>query len=302
MQNGFSPNIYHYSSLFAFNDTIFIQNSTNNYFYFSNNDTILIPMQLPYNGTFFAKDSLKFIGTSKGNFLSNNNGNSWSPINNGLDITTRITSLASKGNDIYATTDIDGIFKTSNNGQSWIPLQNVLLNNDYFGCLRFKDTVIYSVVNGNSIKKSYDNGITWLTVYNTINNNYINEFKIKGNKLIIATTSGLHMSDSLGLNWNLIQNGVPDSTFYDLEVDGNKIYAITENCLYFSINGGINWNILNSNCGGRNLSVEANQILVGKNNNFDFNYSEDYGLSWSTIHQPFHVTEILLHSNLMFFA
>src|ERR1022692_735369 len=51
----------------------------------------------------------------KGIFLSNNDGSSWTPVNNGLT-DTLATALAVSGTNVFAGTNGKGIFLSTNNG------------------------------------------------------------------------------------------------------------------------------------------------------------------------------------------
>ena len=57
------------------------------------------------------------IGTDKGVFLSTNNGNNWTDINNGE--TYYVSCLAINGSNIYTGRGFDGVYVSSNNGTSW---------------------------------------------------------------------------------------------------------------------------------------------------------------------------------------
>src|SRR4051812_16289358 len=66
-----------------------------------------------------------FAGSNGGGvFLSTDNANSWSPVNNGLK-NLYVKALASSGSTIVAGT-LAGVFITSNNGNSWSQMNNGL--------------------------------------------------------------------------------------------------------------------------------------------------------------------------------
>ncbi|MGH9855493.1 MAG: hypothetical protein ACREBD_37125, partial [Blastocatellia bacterium] len=67
-----------------------------------------------------------FAGTRAGVFLSMNNGQSWTAVNNGLT-NLSIEALAAHGNHLYAATFFrHGVFLTTNNGQNWTAISHGL--------------------------------------------------------------------------------------------------------------------------------------------------------------------------------
>ena len=60
-----------------------------------------------------------FVGTNSGGiYLSNDQGKTWIPVNNGLPKSDFIFSLAIKGNKIFAGTQSNGLYISSNDGTS----------------------------------------------------------------------------------------------------------------------------------------------------------------------------------------
>ncbi len=70
-----------------------------------------------------------FAGTVYGGvFLSTNNGNSWTAVNNGLSgLGLDIYSIAINGNNIFLGTR-QGAYLSTNNGISWTAINNGLTN------------------------------------------------------------------------------------------------------------------------------------------------------------------------------
>ncbi|MBK7571731.1 MAG: hypothetical protein IPI10_08945 [Bacteroidetes bacterium] len=80
----------------------------------------------PYGGDvrcFAISGSNIFAGTIGGGvFLSTNNGNNWSPVNNGLT-NPNVYSLAISGSNVLAGT-LFGLFISYDNGNSWTEINN----------------------------------------------------------------------------------------------------------------------------------------------------------------------------------
>jgi len=65
-----------------------------------------------------------FVGSCGGVFITSDNGNLWTPVNNGL--TSRdMKYFVTIGDIIYAAAD-EGVFKSVNHGQTWTAMENGL--------------------------------------------------------------------------------------------------------------------------------------------------------------------------------
>jgi len=101
-----------------------------------------------------------FVGSYHGISLSNNNGSSWTEVNNGLPEFPIVTSIAIKGNNIFAVitgiADQKGIYLSSNNGGSWTKILN----------LRISSVAIYDnyILAGgfDGVYLSLNNGSNWV--------------------------------------------------------------------------------------------------------------------------------------------
>lgn len=85
----------------------------------------------PYGGSITAllvNGTNLFAGTEGGGiFLSTNNGQNWTAVNNGLT-NQNVRALAVSGNNLFAGTVGDGVFLSTNNGESWAAANNGLTN------------------------------------------------------------------------------------------------------------------------------------------------------------------------------
>ena len=295
-----NPLIFYYNPFTSYNDTVYYQDENSSY-KASVNDTIWNEFQLPYQGKYYLKGSLKFLGTRKGNLVSNDNGNTWTPINNGIDKRTYISKIYKKNNDIYAATNEDGVFKTSDRGQTWIPLNNIYIKNDVINDLVIINSTLFIGTYHCGVLKSDNNGLTWDTINNGLYCLKINSISSKGSKLFAATDCGLFISNNYGQSWVQSSTGLNDTTIYSIAVEGNKIYAKTLNGLFVSENEGLNWNLINNSCEGNTLAVEGNKLFAG--NYFTGVFSEDYGLSWAQTNDTtaYYLTlnSALIKSNLL---
>ncbi|MDZ4204936.1 MAG: hypothetical protein U1C46_08975, partial [Bacteroidales bacterium] len=81
-----------------------------------------------------------FAGTVDGIYLSTNNGNSWTAVNNGLT-NPHVYAIAISGNNIFAGTPAN-VYLSTNNGNSWTAV-NTGLPNAYIYALAISGNNIF---------------------------------------------------------------------------------------------------------------------------------------------------------------
>jgi photosystem II stability/assembly factor-like uncharacterized protein len=136
-----------------------------------------------------------FLGTAgDGIYLSTNNGDEWTPVNNGL-MHTGILSLAVSGTTLFAgTAGGGGVYSSANNGANWIQINNGFSQNV---------TEIYSLC-------------------------------VAGTDLFAGTNYGLYLSTNYGISWTKINNGDIHSIFIsDKQIfvvkDGYGVFSSNDN-------------------------------------------------------------------------
>jgi len=175
----------------------------------------------------------------------------------------RINCIAfhpSNPNIIYTGSPSGGFWKTNDGGLTWattsdnlpgIGISDIAINPDN------PDIIYIATGDGDAldtysigILKSTNGGNTWNTTglsYSSTEKRVMRKLLInplKPDTLIVATSTGILLSNDAGLNWNLVQTG----NFKDLEFkNGNPeiIYAArygtNSSKLYKSINGGVSF-------------------------------------------------------------
>ncbi len=108
------------------------------------------------------KDANIFAGTDNGLFLSENNGTSWSQINNGLP-DSPVMALAAGDTFIFAGTRNAGIFRSQDGGASWTPVNTGLTWMEVISFAVSEDTVFAGTWRG-GVFLSVNNGNTWRPV------------------------------------------------------------------------------------------------------------------------------------------
>ena len=133
-----------------------------------------------------SRDSNIFEG-SIGVSLTTDNGNSWTPVNNGLTDNS-VTSLAIKDSIVCAGTQNGGVFLSINNGNNWTIKNNGLTGNALdITSLIISDSNIFAG--------------TW--------------------------GDGVHLYSKQGSNWTAVNSGLMHDTIVTLAVNKNYIFAGT---------------------------------------------------------------------------
>ena len=230
-----------------------------------------------------------FTGTiSNGIFLSNNNGTSWIPVNNGLTSTCWVEALAISGNNIFAGTHTPelnmGVYLSTNNGSNWTAT-----------ALSLTTAVYEFAVNGSNIFAgglygvwlTTNNGTSWTQVLNT-SPQHVLSIAINGSTIFAGTdNSKVYKSTNNGASWTQVNNGLPSSAYQvqALAISGNTVYAgLLGSGLYRSTDGGANWT---SATNGLLLPTLVNSVIIDGSKIFAGNgtisLSTDNGQSWTTV-------------------
>lgn len=125
-----------------------------------------------------------------GIFVSNDNGNNWSPINSGL-LTLNISTLGANGSTIFSGGPYSnyGVYSSNNNGVSWNSASSGLSSNVGVSSFISNGSTIFVAVQ-TSVYMSLNNGSSWINISNGLNSNYIYSLAIHGNYLYAGTNSG----------------------------------------------------------------------------------------------------------------
>ena len=196
--------------------------------------------------------SIIFAGTDHGLFRSNDSGQSWVELKEGL-FSQDIRVLAINPQDsqmIYAGTP-KGIFKSEDQGDSWSEwfdeasgLTHVLIN-DLLINPNDTDT-IYAATQG-GLFVSHEEGEFWESVGNGIpSNQNVRTIRFSAtypDNIIIGTENGTFRSADGGKLWEKKWNNLPPdiSSLITLNTDPEFIFVGTNKGFYKSFNGGLNW-------------------------------------------------------------
>jgi photosystem II stability/assembly factor-like uncharacterized protein len=168
--------------------------------------------------------------------LSDNNGASWNPVNNGL-MRLNTASFGKTGNAFFAQTS-KGVYNSFDEGTTW-QLYNPVSPLQFSAFLADGNT---TWAGGNSIFRSQDDGLTWqklFTIGETVN---VTSMAALNGKVYAGTNGlGIFVSPDQGETWTTANNGLDNLTINDMEVQGTDIFATTSMGIYRSPDNGATW-------------------------------------------------------------
>jgi len=243
---------------------------------------------LAYSGTEL------FAGTAGGGvFISQNNGESWTAVNNGLT-NLYVEALIASGTNIFAGTWGSGVFLSTNSGSSWTAVNNGLASSKYIHCFVFSGTKLFAGTHyfssGGGIYFSTNNGTNW--TYSGLTAHSVKTLAVPGSNLFAGTdsypfgTGGAWISTDNGTNWSAA--GLTNQYVWSITSSGSYLFAGTNGAVYSSINNGTNWTVAaNTGLNGQEikLAVSGAYLFAGTNNGIYL--STNNGASWLSKNQGF---------------
>ena len=193
---------------------------------------------------------LAAVGWGAGIYRSTDNGQTWSPSNNGLPTFTSVNEInIYSENHIFLATRENGIFLSTDYGLNWVSINSGLSRSEILSVNSVVNGPIYSGTDGGFFI-STDVGETWSESNNGLFNSILNTIILSPdqNTMYAGTSGGALKSSDFGLTWTRINNGL---VLYDdvisLAINKNEIlFAGTrESGIYRSLDGE-NWAEINS--------------------------------------------------------
>lgn len=185
---------------------------------------------------------------SGGVYRSNNNGESWSAANAGIE-GENVYALTSVGTNLYAGTD-KGVYRSTNQGETWTVVSPALGNSVWIRALAVVGSDVFAG-SFNGLFRFSNNGDDWTQVAKNENMGPIVALTVSGTTLFAGTLSrGVFRGTNRGESWTAVNNGLPDqpadSTLYAV---GTDLYAAfggynSIGAIYRSTNLGDLWTAL----------------------------------------------------------
>jgi len=190
-----------------------------------------------------------FAGTFGGGvFRSMDDGNSWAPINTGLENSfVRSLTINSSGHIFVGTSQ--GVFRSMNNGNSWDNVNTAALENlDVLSlAINTSGGVFAGTVDG--VFRSMNNGRTWEQINTGLLDLIVYVLAINSSGHIFAgTRGGVFRSTDNGARWQTVNTGLTSAVVFSLAINSSgHIFAGTEDGGVFrSTNDGSSWMAINA--------------------------------------------------------
>jgi photosystem II stability/assembly factor-like uncharacterized protein len=213
-----------------------------------------------------------------GVFLSTNEGNSWTQINNGLSDST-VSALAINNAGIFAGTD-DGVFLSTNNGAGWMQ-SSIGLVNSTITSLAVSGNNIFAGTDAYGVYLLTDGGTNWGQVNNDIHGTQIYSLAANDNNIYTGTPGGIYLSTDSGASWTSKRNGMTASKIISFAFNGSNIFAGTyTQGIFHSTDNGDNWTPAGlDNNSVLGISFVGNNIIAAASDGVHL--STDNGTSWT---------------------
>lgn len=187
-------------------------------------------------------DLLVIAATEKGVFVSRDLAASYAPSNKGLEDSLNVTSLAFGETYLVAATKNKGVFLSSDSGKTWITANNNLLNMNVKKVYVFH-AVKYAICSNNIVYASPLTSSDWTSIQNgLVATGGVNALMQYGNKLWLATSSGIFTNTVGGNGWKEANDGLSNLNVTSLTASKGKVYAGTWGSgVFVTDSGTVNW-------------------------------------------------------------
>jgi len=149
-----------------------------------------------------------------------------------------IRCIAVSESNLFAGTDIGGVYLSTNNGTNWIARNNGLTS-FRINAFAVLGTSFYAGTENGGVFLSTNNGTSWTAV--GLSTQIINALAISGTNLFAGTYNGVFLSSNNGTSWTTVNNGLTTQYISSLAVLGTNLFAGTYSFVFLSTNNGTSW-------------------------------------------------------------
>lgn len=244
-----------------------------------------LPLIAKVNTIYGDEDYLYAGLTQFGVFRSDDHGDSWEEINNGLSETGNwVRDLYAEDGLLYAAVEQQGVYISSDQGNNWI-----LKNNGLEGAaLRVASIMVYNdtlfAATPLGAYRFENDGDLWIPSSSGIPVDKVYSIDIvkNDNNLFVAVLDGIFRSSDAGLNWTRVGDGIFNTGVYSITVFGNDLYAGTNGRVYYSSDEGNTWTEIGSGVTIYSyiydVGVNENSLICGVNQRGIFKYNPENDL------------------------
>jgi len=219
-----------------------------------------------------------------GIYISNNNGASWEPSNEGLPLHPHVHRIANHGNNIYISLSQHGVYKSIDKGSTWTPANNGVDRLSFYS-LFANGQEIYAGSADGAVYYSPDQGTSWVEKNNGLAGNSISEFLIFNSKMYVGMSGGLFESNDDGDNWNQVDipglspNGIRSMTEYN-----GVFYVAGDGQMFISYDNLVSWTFIAIGDGTtiKNLVNYEGKVYATAGSG-KYYYSDDDGANWTMV-------------------
>jgi photosystem II stability/assembly factor-like uncharacterized protein len=246
---------------------------------------------------------------------SSDNGNHWSKLTSGLNLSYgTISSVAKNGKYLFASVvdildwvDTDGIFRSSDDGETWkrVPGTGGYLRR--VSSLFANDGYLFAI--GGGFLRSTNNGVDWSPVGGGVNSSVERITSI--GHVLFAEAQGDHggvwRSNDTGTTWQTADSGISTKFNSGFASCGSELFLACDN-FYRSLDSGRHWLEIFSDAlngvGGelQSFAISEDTIFGGSTDRGLF-ISIDSGATWKAVNDTMsteRIETLLVHDGFLF--
>jgi photosystem II stability/assembly factor-like uncharacterized protein len=172
-----------------------------------------------------------------GVYLSNDDGETWIPVDSGLENNT-LLSFATMGTFVFASS-LGGVYLSTDSGASWVLIDSQIRYTENFAII---GSIIFLGTEENGVFRSMDSGKHWSQVNNGLSDTNVFTLVVIGNKLFAGTQNGVFLSTDSARTWESVSNGLPDGVYvFHFASIGTNLFASVDGGVYYTNDFGANW-------------------------------------------------------------